>query len=313
MFCRKCGKEYEGKFCPNCGEPAAPEIVAEPQRDTTILNGVEINTETPVSAPNEPFYSKTWFILLMMCCCCFPIGLFLMWKYKKFNKPVRIIVTAFFVICFFLGVYGNLTSTPQSSTTSETTAMAAVTATKVAEAPAADVEAITETPEPIETTAAETSTEGEKIPTEYKSALNKAETYSQIMSMSKAGIYNQLTSEYGEKFSADAAQYAIDHMEADWKANALAKATTYSETMVMSKASIYDQLISEYGEQFTEEEAQYAIENVVADWKANALAKAKTYQESMNMSPSAIHDQLTSEYGEKFTKEEADYAIANLQ
>ncbi len=31
-----------------------------------------------------------------------------------------------------------------------------------------------------------------------------------MMHMSKAGIYDQLTSEYGEGFEADAAQYAID-------------------------------------------------------------------------------------------------------
>lgn len=169
---------------------------------------------------------------------------------------------------------------------------------------------ITESADNIATNEVEDDTEN--IPTEYKSALNKAYNYSDIMHMSKAGIYNQLTSEYGEKFSAEAAQYAIDNMEADWNANALIKAKDYSDTMHMSKAGIYDQLISEYGEQFTPEEAQYAVDNVEADWNANALAKAKSYQETMDMSPSAIHDQLTSEYGEQFTQEEADYAIANL-
>ena len=112
------------------------------------------------------------------------------------------------------------------------------------------------------------------------------------MYMSKASIYNQLTSEYGEKFTPEAAQYAIDNLDADWNANALKKAESYSDTMYMSKASIYDQLISEYGEMFTPEEAQYAIDNISADWKANALKKAKSYQDSMSMSPSAIYDQL---------------------
>jgi hypothetical protein len=45
-----------------------------------------------------------------------------------------------------------------------------------------------------------------------------------MMHMSKQGLYDQLTSEYGEQFSADAAQYAIDNVQADWKQNALEKA-----------------------------------------------------------------------------------------
>ena len=102
----------------------------------------------------------------------------------------------------------------------------------------------------------------EKIPTEYKSALKKAKSYSDIMNMSKAGIYNQLTSEYGEKFSAEAAQYAIDNVEVDWKENALKKARSYQDIMSMSPSAIYDQLVSEYGEMFTPEEAQYAIDNL---------------------------------------------------
>lgn len=103
---------------------------------------------------------------------------------------------------------------------------------------------------------------GKEPSTEYKNALKKAESYSKNMHMSKQGIYNQLTSEYGEKFPADAAQYAIDNMEADWNNNALQKAKSYQNTMNMSKQRIYSQLISEYGEKFTKEEAQYAIDHL---------------------------------------------------
>lgn len=100
------------------------------------------------------------------------------------------------------------------------------------------------------------------IPKEYKNALEKAKTYSELMYMSKQGIYDQLTSEYGEQFSVDAAQYAVDNLDADYNYNALQKAKQYQDTMSMSKSAIYDQLISEYGEKFTAEEAQYAIDNL---------------------------------------------------
>lgn len=103
---------------------------------------------------------------------------------------------------------------------------------------------------------------GKEPSTEEKNALKKAETYSNTMHMSKAGIYKQLTSEYGEGFTAEAAQYAVDNMVADWKANALAKGKSYQNTMNMSKQNIYKQLISEYGEKFTAEEAQYAIDHL---------------------------------------------------
>lgn len=102
----------------------------------------------------------------------------------------------------------------------------------------------------------------EKVPAEFKNALKKAETYASYMYMSKQGIYDQLTSEYGENFPADAAQYAIDNLDWDYKENAYQKGKTYFETMNMSLSSVKEQLISEYGEQFTEEEAQYAIDRL---------------------------------------------------
>lgn len=36
-----------------------------------------------------------------------------------------------------------------------------------------------------------------------------------MMHMSKQGIYGQLTSKYWERFSQEAAQYAIDNISAD--------------------------------------------------------------------------------------------------
>lgn len=103
---------------------------------------------------------------------------------------------------------------------------------------------------------------GKEPTTEQRNALKKAQSYAKTLHMSKQGIYDQLTSEYGEVFDAESAQYAIDNLEWDWNANALAKAKSYRDTMNMSKSRIYEQLVSEYGEQFTPEEAQYAIDHL---------------------------------------------------
>lgn len=244
---------------------------------------------------------KTWFIILWLIVF-FPVGLFLMWK-SSWNRIIKIVLTVIIAI----GVINYVLSPTPTAIPIYTPAEEVVQTETTTE------EQQPSTPEssPEESTDIETTTAGETIPTEYKSALKKAERYSNSMHMSKAGIYNQLTSEYGEQFSAEAAQYAVDNMTADWNENALGKAKSYSNSMHMSKMGTYDQLTSEYGEQFTPEEAQYAVDHVDADWKANALEKAKSYQ-GMDMSPKSIHDQLTSQYGEKFTQEEADYAIANL-
>ena len=108
----------------------------------------------------------------------------------------------------------------------------------------------------------EKSESDKTVPKEYTNALKKAKSYSDNMYMSKAAIHDQLTSEYGEGFSEEAADYAMENLVADYKANALHKAKSYQDNMAMSTSAIYDQLVSEYGEQFTEEEAQYAIDNL---------------------------------------------------
>ena len=93
-------------------------------------------------------------------------------------------------------------------------------------------------------------------------ALKTAQSYSDNMHMSKKRLYKQLTSSYGEGFAENEAQYAIDHVDADWNYNALQTAKSYQLTMNMSKKRIYQQLTSSYGEEFTASEAQYAIDNL---------------------------------------------------
>ncbi len=102
----------------------------------------------------------------------------------------------------------------------------------------------------------------ESVPTEYKNALKTAQRYNDMMHMSQRRLWEQLTSEYGEKFSKEAAAYAIEHVKADYKLNALATAKNYEKTMSMSPARIYDQLVSDAGEGFTQEEAEYAVQNL---------------------------------------------------
>lgn len=53
----------------------------------------------------QKFYQSMWFIILALIIF-FPIGLFLMWRYEKFNKMARIIITVLFLL-IFLSTFGN--------------------------------------------------------------------------------------------------------------------------------------------------------------------------------------------------------------
>lgn len=100
------------------------------------------------------------------------------------------------------------------------------------------------------------------VPLEYRNALRSAESYVSVMPFSKEGLYKQLNSEYGEKYSAEAARYAVDNVKTDGKENALKSGRNYLDIMGFSPDGLYDQLVSEYGEQYTPEEAQYAIDEL---------------------------------------------------
>jgi hypothetical protein len=100
------------------------------------------------------------------------------------------------------------------------------------------------------------------VSAEYAAALEVADIYANRMDMSKAGIYDQLTSASGEGMTPESAQYAVDTVEADWEANALATAKVYRDELALSHIEIREQLATEYGGQFTPDEVDYAMEHL---------------------------------------------------
>jgi len=284
-FCKYCGEKIDKScvVCPKCGR----------QIEFAKENNKEKNEVSHREKEDKKIYEKDWFMWLTLIFIA-PLGIFLMWKYNtKMKKNTKIVLSIVFGLLFIIAATSGNSSSTETDTNNRYESNKKVTIVVVDFSTMTSAEIDTwcndkqiyckisrDYSDTIEkdkfvSQSVESSKSiyqggtieivyslGKEPSMEYKNALKKAESYSDTMHMSKQGIYDQLTSEYGEQFPADAAQYAIDNMTADWNANALSKAKSYQETMNMSKQAIYDQLTSEYGEQFTKSEAQYAIDHL---------------------------------------------------
>ena len=101
---------------------------------------------------------------------------------------------------------------------------------------------------------------------EQKNAYKSGENYLDMMGMSKQGLIDQLSSEYGDKYPLDVAEFAVEQLEkngvADWDAECEESAQSYLDMMPMSKEELIDQLCSDYGDKYTREQAERAVEKV---------------------------------------------------
>lgn len=158
------------------------------------------------------------------------------------------------------------------------------------------------------------------LPMGQKNAVKSAQSYLRNMAFSRAGLFQQLTSEYGEGYTEEDAEAAIALIEengkVDWNAEAAESAENYISGMAFSRNGLYQQLTSEYGEHFTDEQATYAIsyleENGKVDWNKEAAESAESYLKYSSFSRDELYNQLTSEYGEGFTAEQAEYALTQV-
>jgi len=96
-----------------------------------------------------------------------------------------------------------------------------------------------------------------------QNAYRSAVSYLDFAAFSRAGLLGQLTSEYGEGYPPEDAEFAVARLEVeggvDWNAEAAESAQSYLEYSAFSRQGLLDQLTSEFGEQFTPEQAEYGV------------------------------------------------------
>lgn len=97
---------------------------------------------------------------------------------------------------------------------------------------------------------------GQTVTTGMKNALNKADSYLQIMAFSRDGLIGQL--EY-DGFTYSEAVYGADHCNADWYEQAARKAKSYLDIMFFSRQRLIEQL--EY-DGFSYDQAVYGVDKV---------------------------------------------------
>ncbi|MGI6020188.1 MAG: Ltp family lipoprotein [Lachnospiraceae bacterium] len=160
----------------------------------------------------------------------------------------------------------------------------------------------------------------ETLSTEQRNAIRSAESYLEFTGFSKIGLVSQLSSEYGDQYPEEVAEFAVQYLEdnnmVDWTEEAIESAQSYLSFSGFSKLGLIDQLTSEYGEQFTREEAdsavQYLEENSLVNWNDEAVESAQSYLDFSAFSRNELYDQLTGEYGDQYTPEQAEYALTQV-
>lgn len=82
-------------------------------------NGMENKSTNEKIEPNSPFYTKNWFILIMLFFFA-PLGIFLLWRRKKWSKALKIILTAVSLYWFMFVIFVNFPYAPESGSLNTT-------------------------------------------------------------------------------------------------------------------------------------------------------------------------------------------------
>lgn len=90
-----------------------------------------------------------------------------------------------------------------------------------------------------------------------RNAARSARSYLAMSGFSRQGLIDQLSSEYGDKFSVGDATAAVDSLDVDWKAQAVRSAEAYLKMSGFSCQGLIQQLSSPHGDKYTVEQATH--------------------------------------------------------
>lgn len=172
-------------------------------------------------------------------------------KTHRVRKTLLVIGSVFATIIVVSVIVAAVNGTPSSTSTSS---------------PAVSFTPITETPAPAAPVSAPSTPAAPLLTVPQQQAIASALSYlSGGQGFSKAGLFHQLHSPYGEGFSARLARFAVkffDHGNI-WRRQAVMSARSYMQSEPgWSRSALVAQLDSPYGEQFTVSQAEYAAHKV---------------------------------------------------
>lgn len=214
MKCSQCGNIFEGALCPLCG---TSPVIQEPH----IVNSPIGPGQPALNQINRPVYKKWWFWVIIAVVAVGTIVVLSNNSPSKSGDEQSGSLTASNTV--------NHTSTSENTSTDEDNKNTGVTVADFREMDRAAIQSwaeannidckiteaysdsaakgsfISQSMNPGEIIGQGDTVEivfslGNKPSAEYENALKKAEMYAKTMHMSKQGVYDQLTSEYGENF-----------------------------------------------------------------------------------------------------------------
>ena len=134
----------------------------------------------------------------------------------------------------------------------------------------------------------------------FQHAVKSAQSYLDFIAFSRSDLIGQLVY---DGFTSAQATYGVDHVGANWNAQAVLSAQSYLDFMAFSRSDLIGQLVYDG---FTTAQATYGVDQLGADWNAQAVLSAQSYLDFMAFSRSDLIGQLVYD---GFTTAQATYGV----